>query len=279
VTAPEPVPAPWQPANPTERAMAEAMSAGDGAAYFREVESAELLLPAFTTDGNGGGQRFVTRDILGDTYLLVYTSVEGLASQLRGLADGYRTTSYEELSRGWPVPQWRLAINHGLPIDAYMSIDAVADAARGELAVPTGDELLASAAADHARAGMTPDEIDAALVAAARRGDVDEYIETLMSVPVLIPTAAEVDGPADILEPEFPWRAVNTGTEPVIEVFTSDAALQVAYPGLVPYVTVAAAIAVAAMPEGHGLVVNAGSRYGLTVSSAQLPALLLWPSD
>jgi hypothetical protein len=271
-------PAPWQPANATELAMAGALAAGDTARYFRIVESAELYLPAFTSDGTEAGRRFVTRELLGITYLLVYTSLEALAVHVRGVADGFTRVSYGELLREWPRPQWRLAINQGTPIEACMRVEAVADAARGDLLIPTFGDALAANAVDAGLASLDPDDIDSAVLAALGAGDADGYVAVLLNAPVRIPTTVEVGSPPDLMAPDFPWLITGDAQAPVIQVFTSDAAMAWTHPRPVPHAVAPLPAALAVWPEGVGLAVNPDTPYRFALPSHQVQLLLFWPT-
>ena len=196
--------------------MALAHAGSDTSAYFSVVRSTELLLPAFAHDRPGGGQRFVTRDLFGRTHLLVFTSVEALVAQVRDVADAYARTSYAELRRVWPDSRWRLAINHGSPIDAYVTVDMVEQAASGDVRVPTGADVVAAA-----RAATLPDTVDAEFEAAMIRIDVDGYLGGLLNSLVIVLTSIQVDGIADLLGPDFPWLAVSSPPPGSIQVFTS----------------------------------------------------------
>ncbi len=266
----------WEPANDTERALLAAAADDDRRAYFQVVAAAELYLPQVVAD-RGGEQRFLTVHAFDQTLLPVFTSVQALAAQLRGAVDGYTVTNYAELRRKWPDPLWRLAINPGTPVDAYLPVEAVAEAAMGDAIVPTLSELVVAAAEEedleerlaerHATAAY-PEEPAAALRAAATAGDVYGYVERLLDTVVLIPVARPAAA-EDILEPGFPWRPDGD----VIEVFTDAAALARAYPEGVPTVAVALPFALACWPEGYGLRVDPGGD-GIELAADQVVWLL-----
>jgi hypothetical protein len=273
----------WRPANAAERAMARAAAEGDRREYFRVLATADLYLPRLLDDA-AGEQRFVTATLFDQTFLLVFTSVEAMARQVEGVADGYTVTSYQELRQKWPRPTWRLAVNLGSPLDAYAPVDAIAEAAAGQAVVPTMAELMVQAAQDENRvpaAGRTPpteavDDVDAALLDAAQAGDVHGYLAVLLDAAVLVPTEREVADPNEILDPGFPWRRTGPADRSVIEVFTSADALARAHPGAGPAVTVALPFALAVWPQGCGLSVNPGSRSGIELPHDQVLWLLLW---
>jgi hypothetical protein len=265
---------PWEPANDTERAMVRAAQASDQRAFFQTLAAADLVLPRFTQDDDHDGQRFVTAGLFGQTFLVVFTSVEAMAARLPGLADGYALTGYAELSQKWPHPEWRLAVNPGTPLEAYVPIDAIAAAASGDLVVATAAELVAEAEA----AVTTPPDVDAELTEAAAAGDVNRYAAALLDAVVLIPTGHQVADPAEILEPGFPWRRTGPPDQPMIEAFTSPEILDRAYPDGTPNVPVALPFALAVWPDGCGLSVNPGEPSGIELPSDQVQWLLLWES-
>src|SRR5205814_3355582 len=123
-----------------------------------------------------GPQRFITAELLGQEYLPVFTSVPALAGVMQGQADAYTVTSYEELRRKWPEPRWRLAVNPGTPIDAYVTIEAVERAALGQLTVPTAAELAADARQEAAAGAPASGDLQAAL----ERQDIDGYLHALL---------------------------------------------------------------------------------------------------
>jgi hypothetical protein len=273
----------WEPANDTERAMLRAALAGDRREYFRILAGADLYLPQLVGD-EPGEQRLITGELFGQTVLPVFTSVEALARQADTAADAYTVTNYPELRHKWPDPSWRLAVNPGLPLDAYVPIEAVAGAATGEVTVPTMAEVLVEAADDQDlsdRMGTGPVEVpservDAALLEAARAGDVGAYVAILLDAIVLVPTEREVGDPDEILEPGFPWRAAGTPETPAIEVFTSVEALARAHPDVPPTVEVALPFALAVWPEGYGLSVNPASDSHIDLPAENVPWLLMW---
>ena len=273
----------WEPANETELAMARAALAGDRREYFRILAGADLYLPQLLGDRDGE-QRFITGELFGQTVLPVFTSVEALAFAAGTAADSYTVTSYPELRNKWPDPTWRLAVNPGLPLDAYVPIEAVEGAAIGDVTVPTMAEVLVEAADDEelgdtigtAPVDVPPERVDAALREAAMAGNVGAYVEILLDALVLIPTEREVADPDEILQPGFPWRAAGTPEAPAIEVFTSAEALSRAHPDPPPSVQVALPFALACWPEGHGLSVNPGSESHIDLPPDYVPWLLMW---
>lgn len=305
----------WQPANDSERAMVAALTADDRAEFFRIIAAADLFLPqviptgttsgetaaeagpagpassgpepavvsnppvrpgtsASDTEPGPGEQEFITITLFDQTFLPVFTSLEGLLQAARGVANGYLQTSYPELREKWPAPQWQLAINPGLPIDAYLPVGAVAEAAQGALVVPTAAEVVVDGIAEDPQrsAALDPHEL---LSEAAKRADVDGYLDALLDASVLVPTTHEVDDPVQALEQGAPWFRGGPSEQPVIEVFTSEEVFQRAHPER-PSMVLPFLMLLLAWPKGHGLSINPGDPSSLEVPAAQVHELLLW---
>jgi hypothetical protein len=175
----------------TDDDLAAALAAGDRRRFFRIVAEADLFLPAFADADPAAPQRFVTVDLFGQCYLPVFTSPAALTRSVGRHVRAYTITSYAELRAKWPHPAWRLAINPGSAIDAYVTVDAVAEAAAGALAVPTAAELLADGRAD-------------AVIDAAEHGDGERYLETLIESEVFVASLRPVS-PGELLGGDFPW--------------------------------------------------------------------------
>lgn len=300
----------WQPANDSEQAMAKALAADDQAGFFRILAGTALYLPqSSAARDEPGAQTFVTTDLFGQTFLPVFTSIEAMLPQVTGGADAYAVTGYAELRDKWPAPHWRLAVNPGTPLDAYVTIETVGQVAAGQTTVPDAlaaleavaeqDALAEMAAADRVTdergldtpAGLVADfeaalsgatvepapDTDALLRAAAESGDTAAFIEVLLGAIVCLPGVAGVDDPARILDPDFEWRVVSHEDEPAIEVFTSVGLLNAAYPARLPYLPVTLVSLLVGWPDGHLLVVNPGSDLSIVLPADQVPALLLFP--
>lgn len=123
----------WYPANTTEREMAWALSGGNVRRYFRAFQAADIYLPYRIARDDPEDWEPVTRQMLGYTVMPVCTSDESMTDALYEDVDGHIVIGYQQLLGVWPEPQWRLAINPGLPIEAYLPVTAVEAAARGEV--------------------------------------------------------------------------------------------------------------------------------------------------
>jgi hypothetical protein len=253
---------PWSPANAAEKTMLRAMFTDDRRLFFQIISTAALYLPTFSQDRQrGAGQRFMTWDLFGHTYLLVFTSVEALAAAARGVADGYTTTSYAELRRKWPVPQWRLAVNPGLLIDAWMEIDAVAQAAAGTRVVPAMADVLRARHERH-----DPADLEA----------LDRYLGALLEGEVFIPLSEPVADPDTVPSAQLPWRVAAGYPRYTIEVFTELDEV----PPDTPYLRASFTATVLGWPGAeYDLVIDPGSSLSFTLPGTRVKALLLWSAE
>ncbi len=274
----------WQPANPVEEALLTAGLENDRQMFFQVVASADLYLPQVSEAP--GPQRFLTVHALGQVFLPVFTSVQGLAQQYGQAVDGYTVTNFAELSRKWPDPDWRLAINPGTPLDAYLSIESLMQAALGDIQVPTMHELVETAEKDeildvelrdrHERAGPYPEDDAEALRAALEAGDVYGYVDRLLDMNVLLPVARPAEA-EEILADGFPWQP---DAYRMIEVFTSPETLARRHPSAAPdVVEVALAFALAAWPDEHGISIDPDSAGAFELPADQVLALLAFRPD
>jgi SseB protein N-terminal domain len=274
----------WEPANDVENALLAALLADDRQSFFQLVSVADLYLPQLSHDP-AAGQRFLTVHAFEHVLLPVFTSVQALAAQFGHAVDGYTVTNYAELRRKWPHPEWRLAIDPGTPLAAFLPVDDLAEAAVGDLHVPTLTEVAADAAEDlgaeddmwarHQAAGEYPEDDASAMRMAARAGDVYGYLDRLLDSTVLIPTTRPAE-PEEIAEPGFPWRP---GPDGMIEVFTSAESLAATYPEPTVVAEVPFALALAVWPEDHGVSVDPDGDSGFQISADEVPVLLTFEPD
>lgn len=280
----------WQPANDVERLMLDALVRNHSQDYFRLVATAPLYLPVFLSDANTDRQRVVVKTIDEVEHLLVFTSVRGLTGYVEAgytpesRPDGYALTSYEELAARRPDPEWRLAINPGQPIDAYVEIDAVMHAALGDLRIPLADELIDPDGVGE-RAPIPADfvpanEAEQAIEYGLSRRDVDVAIDALVVADVLVVTAEPTRPDAALTDPDFPWQLEQIDDIPSICVFTSRQRLaEVLPPGTPAYPTSFVKLALAWPDDDCQLVVDIGSAIELSFEGAMMPSFVSWASD
>jgi hypothetical protein len=127
----------WHPATEAETAMRDALRVNDQEMYFRLLGRTDLLLPVPPGAGAGraaAGWGTWTAD--GRTHVLAFTSPQALVACLGEQAGGYRAVPFRQLAADWPSAEWWLAINPGLPIEAYLPSWFVAQIDRGDVRLP-----------------------------------------------------------------------------------------------------------------------------------------------
>ncbi|WP_067814502.1 TY-Chap domain-containing protein [Actinomadura kijaniata] len=107
-----------------EAALAAARERGDQRRYLELLAGVTLCLPA-PGDPSAAGDRYATARFGDGTFVLAFTSPEAMDRSLRGQAVHHRPATLERLARDWPHPDWRLAVNPGLPSAAYLDASAL----------------------------------------------------------------------------------------------------------------------------------------------------------
>lgn len=127
----------WNPATEAEAAMRDALAASDQEHYFRILGRSELFLPmsaqALAGRGPMGWGTWTTGN---RTHILAFTSPAALHACLNQPAGSYRTVSFQDLAGEWPNYEWWLAVNPGLPIEAYLPSWFVSQMTRGDVRLP-----------------------------------------------------------------------------------------------------------------------------------------------
>jgi hypothetical protein len=135
-------PYPFEPANPVEAGMAEALAHGDEEQYLRLLAGAELVLPVSVAPG---ASRWGTVIQDGEVYLVAYTSWAAMMRSTEGDFDQFQTMTFVELAGHWPDPRWRLVIDPGLPLATHLPTNLIRQLAGGEFntigggAAPSGE--------------------------------------------------------------------------------------------------------------------------------------------
>jgi hypothetical protein len=247
--------------------MARAWAQEDADGFADVLLACDLYLPGFP-DAGEGGQRLLTRERGGQTYLLVYVSVQALQEAMAEIGAGWRRVTFAELAGAWPDDSWGLAVSPHTPIGAYLGPEQLR-------------ELVGEVAAEPAFAPA--DERERAMRAAQQTGDAEVYLDLLVISDVLLP----VTGPArpqEVGRPGFPWLVQRSAAgDTTVPVFTSPQRLADAWPApeatpqviRVPFMTVARS-----WPDDrYRLAVNPGSVMSAVFTGAQVPDLVHWAQE
>ena len=127
----------WDPATEAEAAMREALAAADQELYFRILARSELLLPVSAEALAGRAPMgWGTWTTANRTHVLAFTSPAALYACLNEPGGSYRTVPFHALAEDWPNYEWWLAVNPGLPIEAYLPSWFVSQLTRGDVRLP-----------------------------------------------------------------------------------------------------------------------------------------------
>jgi hypothetical protein len=142
----------WEPATEGEAAMREALAVSDQEHYFRILERSELVLPV-AADVLAGrvAMGWGTWTQGNRTHVLAFTSPSALTVCLSDAGASYRSISFQKLAAEWPNYEWWLAVNPGLPIEAYLPSWFVSQLSRGDVRLP-GRTMGARARIDQSEA-------------------------------------------------------------------------------------------------------------------------------
>jgi SseB protein N-terminal domain len=136
----------WDPATEAESAMRDALAAADQDLYFRILSRTELLLPVSAEAMAGrvpmGWGTWTTGN---RTHILAFTSPTALHLCLNEPSGSFRAVPFGLLAAEWPNYEWWLAINPGLPIEAYLPSWFVSQLTRSGDVVLPGRAMGASA--------------------------------------------------------------------------------------------------------------------------------------
>src|SRR5690606_3259064 len=122
----------WDPATEAEAAMRDALAAADQDRYFRILARSDLLLPVSAESLAGRAPMGWGTWTTGNrTHVLAFTSPAALRLCLNEPAGSYRSVPFAALAAEWPNYEWWLAINPGLPIEAYLPSWFITQLVRG----------------------------------------------------------------------------------------------------------------------------------------------------
>lgn len=154
----------WEPATEVEAAMRDALVATDQELYFRILARSELLLPV-SADAVAGRapMGWGTWTTGNRTHILAFTSPNSLQVCLNEPSGSYRAVPFQTLSAEWPNYEWWLAIDPGLPIEAYLPSWFVAQLTRGDVRLPGRSSM-------GARARMAQGDVSSGLGGRVRSG-------------------------------------------------------------------------------------------------------------
>lgn len=129
--------------------MRDVLRAGDQEQYFWVLARTDLLLPVSPDAAGRRSPGWGTWSSDGRTHVLAFTSPQAMRACLAEHAGSYRVLSFRDLASQWPNPDWWLAVNPGLPVEAYLPAWFVSQIGRGEVNLP-GRGMGSRARMEHA---------------------------------------------------------------------------------------------------------------------------------
>jgi hypothetical protein len=271
----------WRPSTEAEEALAAAVAAGDQLAYCRALCDESLFLPI--TPGAAAGREPVTlatSPAQGATYVLAWTSGAALPPGVPAV----RRAPLFEIVHAIVGRGWGIAVDPGLPLQAFLTPDAVRTLPPWEPEWTPLDFALRKAVEAEDRDGymaalldaqlLLPLPTDEELAEAAPPGETDpspgpQDYWTAVRTDRVVPGVSR-----DVTDPDFPWwRAERADGRPVVFAFTSLAHLQ-AELGDREWISVGFVEIVAAWPEdGGALRLNPGGTNGIELPPEALSAM------
>lgn len=119
-----PAPEDFRPANDVEESLLSAAGDGSTDTFLSTLLLARVLLPVSpaSTPGSLPGQDgfvWLTEDLDGEPYVVVYTSPERLADRVSTPVETVRV-KFVQLIQKWPDEAWSFAVNPGTPVGAKL---------------------------------------------------------------------------------------------------------------------------------------------------------------
>ncbi|GAA2345703.1 SseB family protein [Dactylosporangium salmoneum] len=273
----------WRPTTEAEEAMAAAVATGDQLAYCKALAEEALYLPI--TPAAAAAREPVTlatSQAGGVTYVLAWTSGAVLPPEIPAV----RRAPLFELVHSIAGLGWGIAVDPGLPLQAFLSPDAVRtlppwepewapldDALRRAVSAGDRDAYMGALLDAHLLLPLPTEEEIAAAVPPPDAPDPDEYW-TAVRTDRILPSVSR-----DITDPEFPWwRTERVDGSPVIFAFSSQAQLQ-AEVGDRDWIAVRFVDIVVAWPGledttlGGALRINPGGANGVELPAEALAAM------
>jgi hypothetical protein len=245
----------WVPDNALERDLLLARQRDDREAFVRRLARADLFLPLLPEEAaNQVPVSWVTSEISGTRHVLAFTSTAVL-SRLLDDELPHRVARFVELAETWPDPALGLAVDPGLPIEAFLSGQAVIEFA----------ELAAQPAPG----------LEQTLQRAIAAGDVPTYALALLERDVAVPLDPGRGSSRDLTDPRFPWaRMEGMGAlDGTIVIFSSPERLRDQL-GEHPHVVIGFGQVVKAWPDpATALAVDPGTPIAAVLDGAVVAAL------
>jgi hypothetical protein len=258
-----PQPSGWEPADDVQAALRLAVERGDDRGYLDLLLDTPLYLPSAVDAA--ATARFATVAVDGQVHLVAFTAAPAPAP--RGA--GWQVTSYLDLAQRWPDPSWRLVVDPGTPIEAYLPAPS-AEAVGGAVRLPARP-----APAEPAAEPFRPlNALETALYEAVAADDRDAVFAALAADGAVVWMATGT-GELRPTDPGFAWPVTAVDDGLGVRVYTAPRRAADALGEAVEVVPVELAEVAAAWPDRtYRLVVDPGGPLAVTVPGFVLSTLV-----
>jgi type III secretion system (T3SS) SseB-like protein len=238
----------WEPDGDLEERLLFARAKADDERFLRRLALADLYLPLLPEEvAAGQGLNWVTSVISGQQCVVAFTSEKAMYGLMHA-EPPYRLARFFDLGRTWPDPKVWLAVDPGLPIEAYLTPKLILNL--GSLASEPSNPF------------------EEALAEAAVAEDIEAYARALLGADLVLPIDPNGSATRELTDPDFPWtRMTDEGNS--IVAFTSDERFREILGGGQESVTMRFADIAAGWPDPEiGLAVNPGHAFGAVLNGS-----------
>jgi hypothetical protein len=238
----------WEPDGDLEERLLFARAKADDERFLRRLALADLLLPLMPEEVSAGqGLNWVTSVISGQQCVVAFTSEKAMYGLMHA-EPPYRVARFFDLGRTWPDAKVWLAVDPGLPIEAYLTPEVIINL--GSLASEPSNPF------------------EEALAEAAVGEDVEAYARALLGADLVLPIDPNGSATRELTDPDFPWTRMNDEGNSIV-AFTSDERFREILGGGQEPVTMRFADLAAGWPDPEiGLAVNPGHAFGAVLNGS-----------
>lgn len=215
--------APWRPANELEARLCAAVDHGDLESYLAILRTEPVVVPVTGLPDEPG---WLVTTVDGLRHVAVFTSHEAMQTYPDARELPKVELTLAEVSKRWPGPRWRLAVNPGLDIAVYLPGSyALSTGSRPGAADPVTVLELPDLRLDgyqEIRTGTfaTENRAEHDLLQALVAADPDQALRAVLDSTLFL-VSTEKDGYTAPGQPGFRWLTVGTKGGDAVPVFTS----------------------------------------------------------
>ena len=214
---------PWRPSNELEARLCAAVDHGDLESYLSMLRTEPVVVPVTGLPDEPG---WLVTTVDGLRHVTVFTSHEAMQTHPDARELPKVELTLAEVSKRWPGPRWRLAVNPGLDIAVYLPGSyALSTGSRPGAADPVAVLELPDPRLDgfqEIRTGtfVTENRAEHDLLEALVAADRNQALRAVLDSTLFL-VSTEKDGYTAPGQPGFRWLTVGTKGGDAVPVFTS----------------------------------------------------------